>query len=480
MSKKNEGSLLSLTDIIESTGGIHVLGTVSDDDFCVSSVQTDSRSVCEGTLFVPLIGEFQDGHKYIPQAAEKGASCVFISMKSFENDSDFFTQISKNHPDLIFIAVENNMKALQDCAARYVEKFPHLIKVGITGSSGKTTTKESLVSLLSQKYNVVSNAGNLNSETGLPLSVFSIRKEHQVGVFEMGMNRHNEMGEIAAVLKPRFAIVTNIGTAHIGNLGSRENIAREKSKIFNHFKGFGTAVIPRDDDFADFLADEVEGKVVFYGNGCDPSVKFSKDLGLDGTEFFVEGKPVILSLPGKYNFKNALGAIALAKVLDVSCEQIAKGISSLKPMFGRSQVIKGKYVIIQDCYNANPDSMEKSIDFISSITCKGGQQKILVLGDMLELGESSCDEHRKTGKDAGKAGAALVVFLGDEMKNAYESLKNENPQLKSCYYRGKDDGAVDSAVCEIKKYIKPDDIVLIKGSRGMGLERITSKLLEES
>ena len=243
-------SLLSLEEILEAVNGVHVLG---NSPLCIKSVQTDSRLVEKNTLFVPLIGENQDGHSYVPQAIEKGASVVFISMKNFEDNGNYFVELHEKNPSVIFIAVENTLEALQKSAARYVEKFPHLIKIGVTGSSGKTTTKEILVSILSQKYKVISNKGNLNSETGLPLSVFNIRAEHECGVFEMGMNRENEIGEIASVLKPRFAVVTNIGTAHIGILGSRENIAKEKAKIFSYFGGFGTGVIPVDDEFSDFL-----------------------------------------------------------------------------------------------------------------------------------------------------------------------------------------------------------------------------------
>ena len=480
MSEKSVESFLTLDEVLEATGGVHVMGAVDGEGgFRFTSVQTDSRAVVEDTLFVPLIGEFQDGHRYIPQAVEKGASVVFIAMENFERDGESFRNISMENPSVAFIAVENTLHALQAVAARYVEKFPHLIRIGITGSSGKTTTKEILVSILSQKYTVISNPGNLNSETGLPLSVFGIRKEHQVGVFEMGMNRRNEMGEISAVLKPRFAIVTNIGTAHIGNLGSRENIASEKAKIFDHFHGFGTAVIPGDDDFASFLADQVEGKVVYYGDGADETVSSVRNLGLDGTEFCIEGKKAVLPLPGKYNFKNALGAIALARVLGVDADGIVNGIASMKPMFGRSQVVKGRYTVIQDCYNANPDSMEKSLDFISSVSCGEGQHKILVLGDMLELGDASKDEHRKAGLEASGTGASLSVFIGNEMKAGYEAFNEKNPDAESAYFEGNSEEAMDMAASEIRKHANPGDIILIKGSRGMGLERITQRLGEE-
>ncbi|MBQ0040311.1 MAG: UDP-N-acetylmuramoyl-tripeptide--D-alanyl-D-alanine ligase, partial [Treponema sp.] len=385
--------------------------------------------------------------------------------------SNFFVDLHHAHANVTFVAVDNTLTALQKAAGAYVEKFPHLVKIAVTGSSGKTTTKEILVSIMKQKYNVISNKGNLNSETGLPLSVFNIRKEHECGIFEMGMNRENEIGEISAVLKASFAIVTNIGTAHIGLLGSRENIAKEKAKVFDHFNNFGTGVIPCDDDFTEFLKDKIEGKVVLYGKDTD-TVKYIADLGLNGTKFSVGGIDTVLSLPGKYNYKNALGAIALAQVLGLTSEQISRGINSLEPMFGRSQVIEGKYTIVQDCYNANPDSMEKSIEFVSSVN--DGRKKVFVLGDMLELGEDSSKEHAKAGKLAAESSADMVIFAGDEMKAAYDSCGGSAE--KFFHVPGRSDEAMKEIADKIASLVPEKSIVLIKGSRGMGLERITEIL----
>lgn len=464
-------SLLTLEKILEATDGIHVLGP---SVIMFTSVATDSRSVEKDTLFVPLIGEVQDGHKYIPQAMEKGASVVFITRKNYEDDSNFFVNLHHEKPGVTFIVVENTMTALQKAAGAYVEKFPHLMKIAVTGSSGKTTTKEILVSIMKQKYNVICNQGNLNSETGLPLSVFKIRSEHECGIFEMGMNRENEIGEISAVLKANFAIVTNIGTAHIGLLGSRDNIAREKAKVFDHFHNFGTGVIPFDDDYVDFLKDQIEGKVVLYGQDTD-TVKYVADLGLGGTKFTVGGIETVLSLPGKYNYKNALGAIALAEVLGLSSAEIAKGINELEPMFGRSQVLEGKYTIVQDCYNANPDSMEKSIEFVSSVNDE--RKKVFVLGDMLELGEDSVKEHEKAGELALHSSADMVIFAGDEMKAAFEKIRASVSGKEIFHYAGRSDDSMKEIAEKISSSVPEKSIVLIKGSRGMGLERIT-KILE--
>lgn len=463
-------TLLTMEETLESTGGIFVLG---DGNWHFSSVQTDSRLVEKDTLFVPLIGEFQDGHKYIPQAVEKGASCVFICLSNYEKNPAFFNEIHNSNPEVNFIAVENNLTALQKAAGKYVEKFPSLIKVAVTGSSGKTTTKEILAAVLARKYRIVTNKGNLNSETGLPLSVFNIRKEHEAGVFEMGMNRENEIGEISAVLKAHYAIVTNIGTAHIGLLGSRDNIAREKAKVFDHFDSQSIGVIPFDDDYAEFLEKQIRGKCIHYGKDTD-SVKFIADLGLKGTEFSVGKNRAVLKLPGKYNYKNALGAIALCQELGVSDSEIAQGINDLEPMFGRSQVIEDKYTIVQDCYNANPDSMEKSIEFVSSVT--SGEKKIFVLGDMLELGADSEKEHEKTGIMAAESSADKVFFVGTEMENAYKAACKKSSGDRFVYCSEKTDDALMTISLEIKKEFSEHSIVLIKASRGMGLERLTKFL----
>lgn len=463
-------TLLTMEETLESTGGIFVLG---DGNWHFSSVQTDSRLVEKDTLFVPLIGEFQDGHKYIPQAVEKGASCVFICLSNYEKNPAFFNEIHNSNPEVNFIAVENTLTALQKSAGKYVEKFPSLIKVAVTGSSGKTTTKEILAAVLARKYRVVTNKGNLNSETGLPLSVFNIRKEHEAGVFEMGMNRENEIGEISAVLKAHYAVVTNIGTAHIGLLGSRDNIAREKAKVFDHFDSQSIGVIPFDDDYAEFLEKQIRGKCIHYGKDTD-SVKFIADLGLKGTEFSVGKNRAVLKLPGKYNYKNALGAIALCQELGVSDSEIAQGINDLEPMFGRSQVIEDKYTIVQDCYNANPDSMEKSIEFVSSVT--SGEKKIFVLGDMLELGADSEKEHEKTGIMAAESSADKVFFVGTEMENAYKAACKKSSGDRFVYCSEKTDDALMTISLEIKKEFSEHSIVLIKASRGMGLERLTKFL----
>ncbi|MBO4405075.1 MAG: UDP-N-acetylmuramoyl-tripeptide--D-alanyl-D-alanine ligase [Treponema sp.] len=466
-----KASLLTLEQIIQATGGLHVFG---EDAVYFDNVQTDSRLVKKNSLFVPLIGEKQDGHLYVPQSLEKGASVVFIAKSSFEKDGKFYSELSVKYPASVFIAVDNTLTALQKSAARYVEKFPSLIKVAVTGSSGKTTTKELIASVLRQKYRVVSNRGNLNSETGLPLSVFEITDEHEAGVFEMGMNRENEIGEISAVLKARIAVITNIGTAHIGKLGSREKIAEEKAKVFDWFNGNGTAIIPSGDDYEDFLKSKAGKNIIEYGFDCSEDVSVCEDEALFGSTICIGKEKAFLSLPGKYNAKNALAAVMTGRLLGLTDAEIARGIESLEPLSGRSEVLRGKYTIIKDCYNANPDSLEKALDFISA--AKVSAKKILVLGDMLELGEDSVCEHTKAGVLASKSGASFCVFAGNEMKAAYEGIRKTAPEFDCAYVPGNSDESMEKIVSLLKEKLSEKDVILVKGSRGMALERVIEKL----
>ena len=218
------------SELVAAVRGKGVGHSAAESRFCFSSVTTDSRLVVPGSLFVPLVGTVQNGHAYIPESLAKGASAVFINESEYSSDERSYALLAEKYPLAFFVIVSDTLYALQDAAAAYVAKFPRLKKIGITGSSGKTTTKELVVAVLKQKYRVVSSDGNFNSETGLPLSVFKIRDTDEIGVFEMGMNRPNEIGEIAGVLKPQYALITNIGSAHIGILGSKKNIAAESRK----------------------------------------------------------------------------------------------------------------------------------------------------------------------------------------------------------------------------------------------------------
>ena len=485
-------TLLTLNELLSAVDGKLLAGfdaTAFEKDFCFRSVVTDSRFVSINSLFVPLIGEFQNGHKYVPQAVEAGASVIFVNEKELENSGDSFVELQKKS-GCVFIAVKNTLYALQAAAAAYVEKTcRNMIRVSITGSSGKTTTKEMLVSVCKAHFGdqaVAYTKGNFNSETGLPLSMFLIRGDEKIGIFEMGMNRKNEIGEISAVWKSQYGIITNIGNAHIGILGSRQNIAQEKRKSFDYIPSNGAAFVPAEDDFADYCTQKVAGQVIRFGKTVPESVsgvRFEKDLGLLGTKFTIDGVQTWLHLPGDYNYQNALGVIALAKKLGIPAADIAKGLEEVSAMSGRMEVkeceLKSgvKATVICDCYNANPDSMKRVIEFCREIKVSGS--KIFVLGDMKELGDKAGDAHKEIGQLAADTDADLVILAGPEMKAARDAAAGGSKKCAVEYFENSGEDFFAGASKIILDKASNDSLILIKGSHSMELEKLIPQLVKE-
>ena len=437
-----------------------------------SSVSIDSRKVRPGALFVALQGNALDGHKFVDAAFEAGASGAMVAVSALQNPAFDLTGLAQKW-NRVLITVEDTLKALQNAAGAYLRQFSNLVRIGITGSSGKTTTKEIASAIIGQEKSVVMNEGNLNSETGLPLSVFKVRPHHQVGIFEAGMNKPGEIADLAAVLNPNLALITNIGSAHIGILGSRQTIAGEKKKIFSCFSGNNTALIPENDDYRDFLAEGLNGRVVFYGPSSLASLGQVRDLGLRGTEIVWGGESVRFGLPGKFNFANALAATALALELGVGASSVRRGLESAKPLFGRGEILYGRTTVIRDCYNSNPESVEEALDFCDSLDWPG--RRIYVMGSMLELGDASEKAHADLGKKLALCKAGMVFLFGEEIQAAAETMKKEAADLLFLYTKDRDElsRALDSSV-------KSGDLVLLKGSRGCELETLTAMLLGES
>ena len=431
----------------------------------ILSVSIDSRNIEANSLFVALIGEKQDGHNFVCNAINAGATAVMVDRDHWEDQKQGLAESLKKLYANILI-VENTLKGLQKTATYYLSKFPKLLKVGITGSSGKTTTKEIAASIISTEKKVVMNMGNLNSETGLPLSVFQVRPFHEVGIFELGMNKPGEIEEITAVLKPHIALITNIGSAHIGFFGNKDAIAKEKKSIFSQFSGSEIALIPYNDPYRDFLAKDVNGKVVFFNS--DPNSV--RDLGINGFEIMWEGEKVKFPLSGLHNLKNAFSAIAIAKEIPVSSSAIRSGLSKAMNLFGRTEIIHSqKITLIRDCYNANPEATIAIIDMCDALKCKG--KKIYVIGSMLELGSETKKAHEEVGRRLDDSNADIICMYGEEMRSAAE-LKNK----KKPFFFTND---IEDLSNYLTYHIETGDIVLLKGSRALALERLTDVLIAE-
>jgi UDP-N-acetylmuramoyl-tripeptide--D-alanyl-D-alanine ligase len=410
----------------------------------------------------------------VEAAFKGGAVCALVEEARLREETLRLAESAEKYGRAL-VAVKNTLKALQDAAAAYLEKFSGLLKIGISGSAGKTTTKEICAAIIGREKNVVMNQGNLNSETGLPLSVFEVRSCHEVGVFELGMNRRGEIAELARVLKPCIALITNIGSAHIGLIGGKAGIAEEKKNIFAEFSGVETALIPGDDEYRDFLAEGIKGKVCFYGLD---GVALSRDLGLSGSEITWAGEKVRLALPGKHNVRNALAAAAIAREVPVSDRAIREGIASVKALFGRSEILEGRVTLIRDCYNANPESTAGVLAFCDDLEYEG--RKIYVIGSMLELGEDSGEAHRELGRLLASSRADKVFLYGEETEEAAAEMEAFHVDPKTGRNGGVPFSHTNSMAClarELGAFVREGDLVLLKGSRGCALEGLTEILL---
>lgn len=452
-------SLFTLQSAASLCNGQLIKGKEQSDPggFCI-----DSRKAAEGFLFVPLKGENTDGHLFISAAVKGGCSAFFCS-------EDYFIKNEINMTDLAghcmgLIIVQDPLKAMQKVAAGHVARFPYLKKIGVTGSSGKTTTRRLIAAVLGSAADTVQTEGNLNSGIGLPMSVLQINSSHEYAVFEMGINHPGEMDDLAHVFRPQFGVYTNIGTAHIGILGSRDNIAEEKRKMMSCADSEGCVFVYEEDEFADYLSENV--KSLTFGIKSQ-EIGDIEDLGIDGCRFSWKGKAVNLKLAGKHNLINALAALKVAEYFNIDAGKAAAALSGVGPIFGRSEILKGEITVIQDCYNANPESMSAALDFVSGLDVSG--RKIVVLGEMKELGGKTRAGHEQLASLAVSMNFDFLVLFGDSFRQIADSLNKYEGSIKIS-------DNFDEVVEHLDSVTEPGDLVFLKGSRGIALERISEKL----
>jgi UDP-N-acetylmuramoyl-tripeptide--D-alanyl-D-alanine ligase len=450
------------SDIESATGGRIVAG--ADSPSPVRSVVVDSRQARDGSLFVSLPGERTDGHEFLEQAARAGAAAFLVSEAQAARRSGQIAALAARH-GVLFFAVRDTLAALQDLARLHMRRCAAVTRIGVTGSNGKTTTKEIIGSILGRGAPIAMNEGNLNSEIGLPIACFGVHEEHRYAVFEMGMNHPGEMDVLADIVRPDFALITNVGTAHIGLLGSQDNIASEKKRIFAHFDGRQAGFLPEGDRYSAFLADGVRGRMILFGPGSTPGYGGSESMGLGGSIIHWEGFLVRFPLFGPHNLANALGAISVARELGVPNAEIRDGLEAVAPLFGRSQVVEGPVTVIVDCYNANPDSMEQAVSFLETVPWTG--RRIAVLGGMRELGDESTAAHAALGARLRDARVDAVVLFGAEMEPAWRALAGSPAAARARWIVRPDE--LDA---ELPARVRPGDLVLLKGSRGLEMERV--------
>ena len=463
---------MTLEKIAAAVGGsLHNDNTQGHE---AAGVVIDSRKLEKGFVFIATRGERVDGHSFIDSVFEKGALGV-ICEKAPAN------------PKGAYIVVNDSFQALKDLA-EYYRSILNIKVVGITGSVGKTSTKEFVAGVLSKGFTIHKTQGNYNNEIGLPLTILQIPKNCEIAVLEMGISDFGEMHRLSKIAKPDVCVITNIGQCHLENLGTRDGVLKAKTEIFD-FMSEGAQICLNGDDDKLITISQVSGKKPFF-IGMDENMSvYATDIvskGLMGSDAIIhintaerkESLSVNIPLPGEHMVYNALTATAIAVMFGLETDKIKAGLSEIKPIGGRSNVIStDKITVIDDCYNANPVSMKAAVDVLADtkMSDKEGKpsRKVAILGNMFELGENTSELHREVGIYAANKDIDSIICIGDLCKNMFDGIMSVDSFKKEAYYYADKGSMLDN----MKNLIKDGDIVLVKASHGMHLEEIVAELV---
>ena len=451
---------LYINEILSAINGELLSGF---DGALIDSVSINSREVKNGALFVPIKGENVDGHKFIENAFAAGAVATLTSAHdSVESDK-------------IYIKVKDTKVALQQLAAYYRRKF-NIPVVGITGSVGKTSTKEMISSALSAKFNVHKTAGNLNGQIGLPLTIFGLEPCHDVAVVEMGISEFNEMETLSKIAAPTCAVMTNIGVTHIENLHTKENIFKEKFKITDSLRPSDYLFINGDDEILSKTQNSYGFNMISFGikNNCNFTAKnifYENETTTFEVLFNENCQKFEIPTLGEHHVYNALAAIAIGLSMGMNVEEIQEGLSRFENAGMRQSIhyLDG-VTLIDDSYNANPDSMKSALKVLSQVA--KSERKIAVLADMLELGAMAEQLHFEVGNFAAQMGVDVLITVGDLAKFISDGATKFSKDIIN-YSFSSNEEAFDC----LKNLIRNGDTVLVKGSRGMHMEEISQKII---
>ena len=441
---------MKIKEILKITNGKLICG---DEDLDIQNFEKDTRIIQKGDMYVAIKGEKFDGNDFYKDAINKGAVACLMSKEPDEKIGSI-------------VLVENTVKAIQQIAA-YKRSQVDIPVVAVTGSVGKTSTKDIVAAVMSQKYKVLKTQGNLNNDIGLPFTLLRLHDENAI-VVEMGMNHFGEISLLTSIAKPTLAIITNIGTAHIGNLGSRENILKAKLEILEGLQG-NSVIINNDNDLLSDWAEKNKEKynIITYGINNKNSKYVAEDIHSyeDRSEYRIDGKEVVVPVGGEHFVLNSLCAIAVGRYFDIPMAKITEGISGFELTKGRMEIEKAKCgaSIINDTYNANYDSMKAAIEYLEKIE---GKRKIAVLGDMKELGEYSESLHRKVGEEV--KDIDILITIGELAK-----CIEETADVREMLHFDNNESALEY----LKKIMKKDDIILLKASNSMNFKEIVNAIM---
>jgi UDP-N-acetylmuramoyl-tripeptide--D-alanyl-D-alanine ligase len=429
----------------------------------ITAISTDSRRLQSGNLFVAVSGENFDGHDYVLQALHAGAAAALVS-DAWANE-----HLSEFDDSVTLLVVSDVLAGLQALASWYRTRFEPEI-VGVTGSSGKTTTKNMIAAVLSSQYSVLKTPGNLNSQLGLPQVIFQLRRNHDMAVLEMGMNHMGEINRLAEICNPSVGVITNVGPVHLEFLGTIDGVARAKGELLDHLSEKELAVLNADDALVMGQRSRSRAKLVTFGLGEYANVRAREiDAGFSSTVFALDdGSEFLLNIPGVHHVVNALAAIAVGQSFGVRMSDMQAALAALEPSDMRMDVqIVGNITYINDTYNANPDSVRAALGTLA--ISPGSGRRIAVLGDMLELGKSSLQAHRDVGAEAAEV-ADVLITVGNraiDMAVGARAAGLTSSQIVECATTAEASGVLENTV-------EDGDVVLVKGSRGMRMEEIVA------
>lgn len=424
-----------------------------------TGLSIDSRTIEEGNLFIAIEGEQFDGHDFLEVAKNKKAAGAIV-------------KTGKAIEGFLCIEVDDTLKALQAIASYHRMRFSIPV-IAITGSSGKTTTKEMVAAVLETKYNVLKTEKNYNNEIGLPLILLNLTSAHEVCVVEMGMRGFGQIAELADIAKPTIGIVTNVGTSHIELLGSQEGIAKAKGELVEAITEEGLVILNEDDPFVKAMSCKAKGRIIGFGIASNATVSASHlQYKRDGIKFtckcYDEVFDAFIPMIGTHNVYNALVAVATARALGICSPKIKKGLQHFAGMPMRQELIAfDDFVLLNDCYNANPSSMTEAIKALGQLE---GTRKIAILGDMLELGEKSKAYHEEIGKLLGIEKYDIIISYGAEAKAIAQGARVAGVPL---VIEGDSHASIAQQFLELQQ---EGDVVLLKGSRGMTMEAVLKEI----
>ena len=457
-------------EILEATAGELLCGDLQRK---FSWVFIDSRQIAPGGAFIAIVGEVHDGHTFASKVVEQGVRGLVISRDKAEG----LPIAAWKANEVVCIAVANTTRALGDLAA-FNRRRANVSVVGITGSNGKTTTRQLTAMVVSQRYNTLATAGNFNNEIGLPLTLLGLKFEHQWAVVELGTNSPGEIARLSAICSPDIAVITNIGPAHLEKLGSIEGVAREKGSILKALRENGQAVLNADDPRILELTRQTKNEVALYGLSADAAIRAADVAEKEDAISFTlklaeENIPIRLNSPGRFMVSNALAAAAVGSLLGLSSSTIKAGLESFRPISGRMNILHtpdGMH-IIDDTYNANPASMKAALTTLK--TMRSGARGIFVAGDMLELGEQAPTLHANVGSLAAQSGIIRLYADGKFADSVISGARRAGMPAANTI-----SGSREDIINDLIDWLRPGDWVLVKGSRGMAMEKVVEGLKE--